>query len=85
MPEALTYSDARKNLASLMDRVTDSHDPIIITRRQAKPVVLMSLEEYNAIAETAYLLRSPKNAARLRESICEAKTEGGTSHELIEE
>ena len=85
MPEALTYSDARKSLANIMDRVSDSHDPIIITRRQAKPVVLISLDEYNAIAETSYLLRSPKNAKRLRKSIQDAKLGKYTTHQLLED
>jgi antitoxin YefM len=84
MPEALTYSDARKNLASTMDKVCDSHDPVIITRRKAKPVVMMSLDDYNSIAETAYLLHSPANAARLRESIQAAKAGKTTTHDLME-
>lgn len=84
MPEALTYSDARKNLASTMDKVCDTHDPVIITRRKAKPVVMMSLEDYNSIAETAYLLHSPANAARLRESIQAAEAEKTTAHTLLE-
>lgn len=84
MPEALTYSDARKNLASTMDKVCDTHDPVIITRRKAKPVVMMSLEDYNSIAETAYLLHSAANAARLRESIQAAEAEKTTAHTLLE-
>ncbi|GFM35597.1 type II toxin-antitoxin system Phd/YefM family antitoxin [Desulfovibrio psychrotolerans] len=84
MPEALTYSDARKNLASTMDKVCDTHDPVIITRRKAKPVVMMSLEDYNSIAETAYLLHSPANAARLRESIQAAEAKKTTAHTLLE-
>lgn len=69
MLEAVNYSEARKNLASLMDSVCADSDIVVITRRKAKPVVMMSLEDYNSIQETAYLTRSPANAQRLRESM----------------
>ena len=85
MPEALTYTDARKNLASTMNRVCDTHEPVIITRRKAQPVVMMSLEDYNSIAETAYLLKSPANANRLRESIRDAEDGKLIEHDLLEE
>ena len=71
MLDAISYSEARKNLASLMDSVCDHSDVVVITRRKARPVVLMSLDEYNSIQETAHLLRSPANAERLLESIAE--------------
>lgn len=69
MPEAITYTDARQNLASTMEKVCDTHEPVIITRRKAPAVVMLSLEDYNGMAETAYLLKSPANADRLRESL----------------
>ena len=71
MLDAISYSEARKNLATLMDSVCDDSDVVVITRRKARPVVLMSLDEYNSIQETAHLLRSPANAERLLESIAE--------------
>ena len=52
-----------------MERACDDHEPIIITRKNSRSVVIISLEDYNAIEETAYLLRNPANAANLRESI----------------
>jgi antitoxin YefM len=67
--DAISYSEARKNLVATMERVCDEHEPIIITREKARSVVMMSLADYNAIEETAYLLRSPANAENLRESI----------------
>ncbi|WP_432735984.1 type II toxin-antitoxin system Phd/YefM family antitoxin [Maridesulfovibrio sp. FT414] len=85
MPEAITYSEARKNLASTMDSVCDSHEPVIITRRKAESVVIMSLADYNSIAETAYLLKSPANAIRLRESILAADAANTEQHELAED
>ena len=69
MLDAVNYSEARKNLASLMESVCDDSDVVVITRRKARPVVMMSLDEYNSIQETGYLLRSPANAERLLESI----------------
>lgn len=79
MPEAITYTDARQNLASKMSKVCDTHKPVIITRRNAEAVVMMSLRDYNSIMESAYLLKSPANAARLWESIRAA--EAGRSQE----
>jgi antitoxin YefM len=73
---AINYSELRKNLKTIMDEVTGNHEPVIITRRKGEKVVLMSYEDYEAIEETAYLLRSPKNARRLHESI--ASYEAGT-------
>jgi antitoxin YefM len=72
--DAKSYSSVRKELATIMDQVCEDHNPLIITRRNAKSVVMMSLEDYNAIEETAYLLKSPNNAARLRESIAQAES-----------
>lgn len=67
-----------------MDKVCDDHSPIIITRKSQRSVVMISLEDYQALEETAYLLRSPKNARRLLESIVELESGGGTERELIE-
>lgn len=67
--EAVSYSAARSHFVKVMEQVCDDHEPTIITRKNARSVVMMSLEDYNAIQETAYLLRSPANAARLRASI----------------
>ena len=85
MPEAITYTDARKNLATTMDAVCDSHEPVIITRRKAEAVVMMSLADYNSIAETAYLLGNPANAARLRESLAQARSGRLSEDELSED
>lgn len=82
--DAITYTAARANLASTMDRVCDNHEPIIITRNSEQAVVMMSLDDYNALEETAYLLRSPANARRLLESIAELERGGGAERELAE-
>ena len=82
---AITYSEARAKLADTITRVCDDHDPVIITKKSDKSVVMISLEDYESMEETAYLLRSPKNAQRLLESIRDLESGGGTIRELIEE
>ncbi len=66
MPEAVSFTEARKSLAKLMDRVNEDQNAVIITRAGGKSVVMISLDEYNFIMETDFLLRSRKNAERLR-------------------
>ena len=83
---AMSVTELRKNLASVIDRVTADHDYTIITREGGKPAaVLMSLEDCASWQETEYLLRSPANAARLREAISELDACGGQVRALIEE
>ena len=81
--DTITYTSARGNLAKTMTKVCDDHSPVIITRKTAQPVVMMSLEDYEAFEETAYLLRGPKNARRLLESIAELSAGKGTEKELV--
>jgi antitoxin YefM len=81
---AITYTAARANLARTMDRVCEDHEPIIITRNSDQSVVMLSLDDYSALEETAYLLRSPANARRLLESIAELEQGGGTERALAE-
>ena len=83
--DAITYTQARKNFSNVMNEVCENHAPIIITRQSQKPVVMISLEDYNAIEETLYLLRSPKNAQRLYKALDELKQGKYESHDLIEE
>lgn len=73
---AITYTHARSNLAKTMEKVCDDHDPVIITRKNQCSVVMISLEDYHALEETAYLLRSPKSARRLLESVAKLGSGG---------
>ncbi len=82
--DTITYTSARGNLAKTMKKVCDDHAPVIITRKTAQPVVMMSLEDFAALEETAYLLRSPKNAKRLLESLAELEAGYGIEQELAE-
>ena len=76
--DVMTYTAVRANLAKTMEKVCEDHDSIIITRNKEQSVVLMSLEDYNALEETAYLLKSPNNARRLSESIEQLESGKGT-------
>jgi len=69
--DVVTYSEARKKFKAVMDRVVNDADHTVITRQGGEPVVMVSLSEWNSIQETAHLLSSPKNAARLRDSIAQ--------------
>ncbi|MGB5597122.1 type II toxin-antitoxin system prevent-host-death family antitoxin [Thiothrix litoralis] len=81
---AISYTAVRAELAKTMDRVCEDHEPIIITRNREQAVVMISLEDYKAMEETAYLLRSPANASRLLESIAELGRGNGQARELLE-
>lgn len=83
--DAIAYSLARAKLASTMDQVCEDHAPVIITRKGAGSVVMISLDDYQALEETAYLLRSPKNTRRLLESIAELESGGGSEQALSKE
>lgn len=82
--ESISYTTARGNLAKTMEQVCDDHAPIAITRKGEGAVVMMSMDDYQALAETAYLLRSPKNTRRLIEAIGELEAGNGVARELAE-
>ena len=68
---AISYTAARENLAATMDKVCEDHAPIVITRNREQAVVMMSLADFEALEETAYLLKSPKNAKRIMSAIAQ--------------
>jgi antitoxin YefM len=82
--KAITYTTARQNLAKTMENVCKDHAPVIVTRKTADSVVIISLEDYEALEETAYLLRSPKNARRLIGSITQLEDGQGTKRDLLD-
>ncbi len=81
--DAITYSAARANLASTMDRVCNDHEPLIITRNGEQSVVMLSLEDFQSLAETAYLLRSPANAKRLLAAASQLSAGKGVERKLV--
>ena len=80
--DTVTYSSARANLASTMSRVCNDHEALIITRNGDQSVVMLSLEDYNALQETAYLLRNPTNAKRLLSAMGQLNAGQGSEREL---
>ena len=80
--DTISYTAARANLATTMDRVCNDHEPLIITRSGEQAVVLLSLEDYNALEETAYLLRTPANARRLLSATAQLNAGKGTKRKL---
>ncbi len=82
--DIITSTALRENLAKVMDEVCASASHVIVTRQNAQPVVMISLEEFRGMEETLHLLRSPANAKRLLESIAEADAGMLQEHELYE-
>ncbi|MCB8887758.1 type II toxin-antitoxin system Phd/YefM family antitoxin [Vreelandella malpeensis] len=82
--DAISYTAARSHLAKTMEQVCEDHSPVIITRTKAPSVVMLSLEDYEALQETAYLLRSPNNARRLMDAMAELEQGNGKEKELLE-
>jgi antitoxin YefM len=78
---AITASEARKNLFPLIEQVNDDHTPVEITSKRGD-AVLMSIDDFRALEETAYLLRSPANVRRLLQSLDQARVGALKEHEL---
>ena len=81
----VSFTEARNSLKSVLDHVVEDADTTIITRRDSEDAVVMSLEYYNSLMETVYLLRSPENANHLSRSITQYQAGKVTSRELIDE
>jgi antitoxin YefM len=81
----MSYSQSRAHYAEVLDSVVDDREEIVITRAGKEPVVIVSLDDYESMKETAYLMRSPENARRLREAVDRLERGEGIEHELIEE
>lgn len=80
----VSYTELRGNLAAYMDQVCDDRVPLLVTRQNARSVVMLSEEEYEGLLETVHLLKSPANAVRLLRSVKEADEGKLVEHELIE-
>ncbi len=82
--DAITYSYTRQHLADVMRQVNDDRAPVIVTSQRGRPVVIMSLDDYNAMAETAYLTQSPANASRLLAAVANVRRGNTEERTLIE-
>jgi len=80
--DALTYSYTRQHFADVMRQVNDDRAPVVVTSQRGKPVVIMSLDDFHALEETAYLLRNPKGAKRLLDAVEELRNGGGEVRQL---
>lgn len=69
MNDSISYSDLRNNLKNVCDKVCEEHVPLLVNRRNGEDIVILSRDDYESLAETAYLLRSPQNAKRLIEAL----------------
>ena len=83
--DTISYSNFRNHLASSLDKVIEDHAPMLITRQNGRPAVIMGLDDFHAYEETAYLKASPKNAERLNQAIAEIEAGQTAEHALIEE
>lgn len=83
--KTMSYSESRARYAEVLQSVVDDREEVIITRNGHESAVIVSLDDYNSLRETAYLLRSPRNAQRLLDSIESLNAGEATEHELIEE
>ena len=83
--QTINFSHTRQNLASTFDSVVDNCMPVVVTRQNKEPVVIISMRDYRALEETAYLMQSEANAKRLNRSIAQLEAGLGTKRELIEE
>ncbi|WP_322977416.1 type II toxin-antitoxin system prevent-host-death family antitoxin [Acinetobacter pittii] len=81
----LTYTDARKNLKSVLDQVVDDADVAIITRKEGKHAVVMGQDYYDSLMETLHLMSSPSNAAHLAKSIAELRASKAIERELLDD
>lgn len=83
--DTMSYSAFRSQLAHTLDKVNDDHNPVLITRQNGKPAVVMSLEDFHSYQETAYLMASPKNAERLNQAIAQIESGKAIERELPDE
>jgi len=79
-----TYTETREKLSDIIEKVCEDHELFIITKRRDKAVVMISLEDYESLKETSYLLRSPRNARKLLESIKELEEGKEIQKEILE-
>jgi antitoxin YefM len=82
--DVMTFTETRQNLKDVMDRVVRDRAPVVVSRRKAEAVVMISLSEWSAMEETVRLMSSPANAVRLRDALRDLDAGRGETHELID-
>lgn len=82
--ETISYTSFRQKLAHTLDKVNEDHIPVMVTRQNGEPAIVMSVQDFKSYEETSYLMASPENAMRLNESIAEIEAGNITQQGLIE-
>jgi antitoxin YefM len=82
--KTMSYTESRARYAEVLDGVAKDREEVIITRAGHDPVVILSLEDYESLRETAYLMRSPANARRLLDAMERLEAGHGEPHDLID-
>lgn len=82
--KTMSYTESRARYAEVLDGVTDDREEVVITRAGHDPVVIVSLDDYESLRETAHLMRSPVNARRLLDAMERLESGGGTAHRVVE-
>jgi antitoxin YefM len=82
--EVVSFTEARNNLKTIFDKVYYDNEEVIMTRKNSQSVVMITLDEYNSMKETNYLLSSPKNKERLLNSLNSSREGKLSQKELIE-
>ena len=80
----VSYTELRQNLKKHLDSVCESRAPLMVTRQNGEPVVVLSLTEYESLEETLHLLRDPLNAERLLQSVRQAEEGKLIEHDVDE-
>jgi antitoxin YefM len=83
--KTMTYTESRANYAAVLDAVISDREEVVITRAGHEPVVIVSLEDFESLRETAYLMRSPANARRLLDAMERLEAGDGEPHKLVDE
>lgn len=83
--KTMSYTESRARYADVLDGVVNDREEVIITRAGHESVVMVSLDDYESLRETAYLMRSPANARRLLDSMERLERGRGQAHDLIDE
>ena len=82
--KTISYTESRARYAEVLDGVVNDREEVVVTRAGHDPVVIVSLEDYESLRETAYLMRSPANARRLLDAMERLESGRGEVHELME-
>ena len=82
--KTMSYTESRRRYAEVLDSVVENREEIVITRAGHESVVIMSLDDFESLRETAYLMRSPVNARRLLDAMERLEAGGGEAHDLVD-